>query len=429
MSHAANAKRLPWYGLIFAVILALLLVLAVMSYTGAFRSTRDVTMYADQGGNQLSLGAQVKLHGVVVGTVTDMGVSGDRAKLTLGLDTSFVRDIPSNVEARILPKTLIGQDYIDLIVPAQASSTRIAVGDVIGQDRTATAVELETALNNLLVTLHDVPPQKLVITLNALASSLNGRGAELGRTLTTLQRYLGGLNPVLPTAIADMKALTMVSKTYNRAAPHLLDALKSFTTTARTLVAQQANLDLLYRQVTGAADTTTAFLQANGDNLISLVATSRRTLRILATYAPEYPCLLSQLAGLVPRVDKAFGKGTARPALHVLLQVSPGRGKYIPGRDKPAYADTRGPRCYPIMRLAPQYPDGVPINDGSYAPPSSAKGVSLSGSALAGAATVPNSTAESNLIGRMFGGQGGSAPSFASLLLGPILRGSQVSVR
>lgn len=425
MNAAPDASRLRLLGLGFVGVLTVALVLSVLVYRGTFRSHRDVTLYAAQGGDQLSVGAQVKYHGVVVGTVRKLDVAGHEAKLTLGLNPDYTHLIPSNVHARILPKTLIGQDYVDLVSPAHPSGTAIAAGDVISRDHSATAVELETALNSLLTTLNEVPPQKLAVTLNAMAGALDGRGAELGRTLDTFEQYLAGLNPAVPTFVADLRALARTTKTYDQAAPDLLDALDNFTTTARTLTTQRAGLDRLYHDVTGAADRTSSFLDANGDNLIGLVADSRSTLSTLARYAPEYPCLLEQLAGLVPRVDDAFSNG----ALHATIQVTVNRGKYKPNRDEPAYTDQRGPACYPIMRLAPQYPPGGPVQDGSFAPGSSATGSGPIAAPVTSPASVPNSPAESKLIGGLFGNGGTSAPSFASLLLGPLLRGNEVDVK
>ena len=425
MNEAPSDSRLRLLGLSFVGVLVATLVLSVLVYNGTFRAHRDVTLYAAQGGDQLGVGAQVKYHGVVVGTVRKLDVAGSDAKLTLGLDPSYTHLIPKNVTARILPKTLIGQDYVDLVAPEHPSSARIAAGDIITKDRSATAVELETALNSLLTTLNEVPPAKLAVTLNAMASALDGRGAQLGRTLDTFEQYLSGLNPSVPTFVADLRASVKTSDTYDKASPELLAALDNFTTTARTLTAQRAGLERLYGDVTGASDQTTSFLKGNGDNLIDLVADSRSTLSILARYAPEYPCLLNQLAGLVPRVDEAFGDG----ALHATIQVTVARGKYVPHQDEPAYIDRRGPACYPIMRLAPQYPTGGPVQDGSVAPANGAPGSGPISGPVTSPRSVPNSPAESDLISLLFGTKGQAAPSFASLLLGPLLRGNEVDVK
>src|SRR5262249_189996 len=62
---------------------------------------------------------------------------------------------------------------------------------------------------------------------------------------------------------------------------------------------------------------------ANSANIIKLNADSVATLRILARYSPEFPCVLKDLADFVPAADKLLGKGTRQPGLHVQPVASP----------------------------------------------------------------------------------------------------------
>jgi len=62
--------------------------------------------------------------------------------LDLALSPGEVGSIPSNVTARILPKTLFGEKYVELEIPVDASSRPIAAGDVIEQS----SVSIETRL-------------------------------------------------------------------------------------------------------------------------------------------------------------------------------------------------------------------------------------------------------------------------------------------
>jgi hypothetical protein len=80
------------------------------------------------------------------------------------------------------------------------------------------------------------------------------------------------------------------------------------------------------------------------------------------------------MAALDPIVRKTFGEGTNKPGLHALVAVGPSRGKYIPG-EEPQYIDKRGPTCYEGAKYSPQnpisqYPNGVPLKDGSKPPTS-----------------------------------------------------------
>jgi phospholipid/cholesterol/gamma-HCH transport system substrate-binding protein len=359
------AARLPLIGLGFLVILAALVTAAIVDYSGGFQRRVEVTLVVPDAGNQLGLGAQVKLHGAVVGTVEAIDTDGDGAVLTLWLDPDRVDLIPANTVARILPKTLVGQDYVDLVVAEQPSTARIAAGDTIARDTSASAVVLESALDSLLDVLEALPPQQVSSTLNAVATALEGRGATLGTTLTTLGDYLGELNPSIPTLADDFRGLARLSETYEAAAPDLLAAFDDLTTTAGTLSEREGELDTLLTRFRRTGDELELFLDANAQNLVDVAADNRSTLATLATYAPQFPCLLDQLAGLVPRVDEIFGKGEERPSLRITLRVTQSRGKYLPNQDEPEYADTRGPRCYEIVRIAPQDPEGGPLRDGT----------------------------------------------------------------
>jgi len=59
-------------------------------------------------------------------------------------------------------------------MPAQPAQARLTAGTVITQNHAADAVELEKVLNNLLPLLRASEPDKLGITLTALAQGLQG---------------------------------------------------------------------------------------------------------------------------------------------------------------------------------------------------------------------------------------------------------------
>ena len=104
--------------------------------------------------------------------------------------------IPANVSARLLPKTLFGERYVDLVTPPTGAVGRhIAEGDTIGQDRTTVAIELEKVFEDLLPLLRTVQPEKLAMTLNALASALEGRGTRLGENLVLVDSYFKADQP------------------------------------------------------------------------------------------------------------------------------------------------------------------------------------------------------------------------------------------
>jgi virulence factor Mce-like protein len=426
-------------GVAFLMVVTCLVALPIAKYSGAFSSGVPVTLRVDHTGLQLDKRSDVKIRGLVVGEVTSLSSSGGAATVGLMLKPEMVPLIPDNVSARLLPKTLFGEKYVSLILPERPSARPLSAGDVIPQDRSFAAIELDSALDHLLPLLTDVPPQELASTLGAISGALRGRGHQLGDTLVRTRQLVSGLNTALPQLQEDITRTADLADTYTRAAPDLLAALADLSVTTRTVAEQRQNLAQLWVSVTGASEDLRGFLQDNRENLIALTADSRPTLESLARYAPEYPCLLHSIAVLVPQLDRAFGVGTRQPGLHIYLEVTNNRGKYLPGVDEPRYQEDRGPRCYPVRdgTKFPEYPGG-PIHDGSTSPPTGrgdpSPGVGpASTPPQAAGMGLPNSPAEQQFLAALLApagaAQAAGIPSWTSFLLGPLLRGTEVTLR
>lgn len=426
-------------GLGFLVVVSSLIAGSIAKYNGVFADHVPVTLRADHAGNQLQERSDVKIRGVVVGTVSEVSTTGEAATVQLSMQPEKIEMIPGNVTARLLPKTLFGEKYVALVIPDDPSEQSLSAGDVIGQDRSSTAIELQRVLDDLLPLLQAVRPQDLASTLNAMSQALQGRGADLGETLVLLQRYVSRLNTELPNIKADISGLADLTDTYSQAAPDLLHALEDLTVTSATVVEQRENLSQLYATVTRAANDTTGFLEINRNNVIALADTSRPTLEVLAKYAPEYPCLLGQLAELVPRLNETLGVGSDQPGAHLTIELIPdSRGPYRPG-EEPEYNDERGPYCYPaeVPGNHPQYPQpGGPFEDGSDPPTAgggNGPGVQTRPQSTGFSLGLPNSRAEQRFVAALLATANGTdpaeVPGWSTLLVGPLLRGSEVSLR
>ncbi|WP_237405269.1 MCE family protein [Actinacidiphila reveromycinica] len=403
--RGSGAARRRTAGIIFLLVPALLAWLAVAVYDKSFTDSATVTVDTGSAGNEMNQGADVKLRGVVVGRVTAIHANGTGARLTLAIDPGKLHQIPAGVTAQMLPTTLFGERFVALVPPVGTSSggPSLAAHTTIPQDRSADAVELEQVLDNVMPLLTAVQPQKLAATLNAVSTALDGRGGELGSTLVRLDQYLTRLNPQLPALTDDIKQLVTVSTTYAEAAPDIVQALTDFTETSGTIAEQQANLSTLYGSATATAQDLTTYLRQNQQNLIHLAADSRGTLQLLAEYAPSFPCTLRTLADFVPAMDKALGKGTDEPGLHVNVTAVASRGKYVAGKDTPVYDASGGPQCYPVPYTG------------------------------RGTAPIANSPQENELVNELLAPSMDTAPQdlpdWSSLLTGPVYRGAEVTVK
>ncbi len=194
------------YGVAFLVVVAALIGLSIASFQKVFTDVVMVTLETDRIGSQLQTSSDVKIRGLIVGEVRSIATTGDGARLSLALKPEMVGQIPADVSARLLPKTLFGERFVDLVPPAGAPGEPIRDGATIRQDHTTVAIELEKVFADLLPLLRTVQPEKLAATLNALASTLDGRGTRLGQNLVLVDRYFTKLNPHLPAIQADISA-------------------------------------------------------------------------------------------------------------------------------------------------------------------------------------------------------------------------------
>ncbi len=412
MKGATVRRRLA--GVVFLLVPALLVWLSVAVYDKKFTDDATVTVLARSVGNEMHPNAEVKLRGVVVGEVRDIRADGEGARLTLAIQPDKLDQVPADVTAQMLPTTLFGERFVALVPPSRNPSARtLRSGDTIPQDRSGNAIELEQVLDHVLPLLTAVKPEKLSATLTAVSQALEGRGDQLGRTLVTLDAHLKKLNPQLPVLNRDIARLVKVSHLYADAAPDVLDALSDFTTTSGTIADQQAELAELHGTTTASAQDLTAFLRQNKDNLIRLAKAGRPTLELLARYSPSFPCTLRTLAGFVPVMDKALGKGTDQPGLHVDVTAVPSLGKYVPGKDTPSYGAGGGPHCY-----------AVPYNG---TPAAAAAAAAVPGLGL------PNSPQENQLVNELMAPELKKAPQdlpdWSSVLTGPVYRGAEVTLK
>jgi phospholipid/cholesterol/gamma-HCH transport system substrate-binding protein len=364
---------------VFLLVFALLIWFSLALYHKQFTPVSTVTLYTDSVGNEMHIGAGVMLRGVQVGEVRSISADGTGARLELAIQPGMVPQLPANVTAEMIPTTLFGERYVDLLIPAQPATARLTAGSVIRQDHSADAVEVEQVLNNLLPLLQASEPDKLSIILTAIAQGLQGRGKELGQTLVTLDSVLRRYNPHLAALDTDIRELAGVARTLNQASPSLLQALDDFTVTSRTLTSERASFAALYATVTTASNDLHAFVGANSGNIIRLSTDSTASLQILARYSPEFPCVLKDLVNFEPAANKLLGKGTKQPGLHVQANVVPEyvNARYLPNVDTPKYGDNLGPHCYSVPFK------GITLNDGT-SPISSGAGGS-NGAASAGA--------------------------------------------
>ena len=427
MRLARNFKLL---GIVFLAMLLGGVYLTYGIFTKRFTEYDEVTLRTSTIGLQLPARADVKIRGVIVGEVLASDTVSTGAELTLGIFPSELASIPADVTGSIVPKTLFGEKYVSLVVPENPSPDPIEAGTVI--ERTAIATEVEKVLSDLYPLLRTVQPAEINQTLNALATALEGRGELIGENLETVDSYLKRINPQIPAIVEDLRLTARVSDTYAAVMPEIAQILDNTVKTTGTLEGREAKVRALFTDVAAFSDTARGFLEVNGDNLIRLGEVSEAQLRVFAKYAPELNCLTRGIVEVGKLQAEAFRNFT----LHIVLETLPAQPRGYTAQDVPRLGEDRGPSCLGLPN--PPYSQSNPLghqpdlNDGVDEP--TGKGTSRAATDYdRSGAALPGSREESallkSLLGPTLGVTAADVPDLGVLLVGPMARGAEVSLR
>ena len=415
-------------GLVFLCLVMAGVYLTYGIFSKKFVDYDTVTLDASTIGLQLPSRADVKIRGVIVGEVLGFDTTADGAQVKLGLYPDKIDTIPANVTGSIVPKTLFGEKYVSLVVPDHPASQHIEAGDTITHTQVAT--EVEKVLNDLYPLLRTVQPAAINQTLNALATALEGRGEEIGKNLETVDSYLKRINPQIPKIVDDLRLTANVSDTYSQVMPQIAQILRNTVKTTSTLRDRSAKLNALFTNVTSFSNTARDFLDQNGDNLIHLSRVGEEQLRVLARYSPEFPCLTKGIVNAGKLQAQAFRGFT----LHIVLETLPHQPRGYTSRDVPRLGDNRGPNCLHLpnppwsqsnpVRHQPNFNDGVdePTGKGTDRVAPDYYRTDLAGSRQ-------ESDLLKSLLGPALGETATDVPDLGVLLVGPLARGAEVSLR
>jgi virulence factor Mce-like protein len=313
-----------------------LLVLFFVWLSGAFfgqffTKYDDVKLTTSKSGLALSKRADVKLRGMIVGVVRDVGVENGRVVMDLGMDPKVIDRVPADVRAEIVPKTLFGEKYIDLIPTSASGGAPLKAGDVITDAKVP--VEFEQFFNDVYPILTAVPPDKVAYTLTALANTLQGRGDELGATLDETNAYLAKLNPETQEAVDNIVALGKVSDSYAGQMDDFGQLLRNSAKISDTVVDKKKELADLFDETDGLSDVLHDFFAAAGDDIIATAHNSVKPLSVSAKYSKIFPCWLKGEDALFrDRLDSVFKNNT----LHIDIElVAPQATKYDVNTEHP----------------------------------------------------------------------------------------------
>lgn len=409
-------------GVCYLAVLVVAVTLLLMQSRGDFTDVFHATAVVSDVGDGLPTGSDVKLRGVLVGSVGSVDSQAGAAHnvIELNLKPQYANGIPASVKARIIPTNIFGSPSVDL-VPAAGDTSSLASGAVIPGDDSAEALQLQTAMTKLKDILTAVEPAKLDAALSGIAQALSGRGPQLNSMIGRLDDYLTALNPHASTFSHDISSLASALDTIQQTAPALLDTVDSSPTTTKTIVDKQQQLAAALAGGATAVDTVNGFLGDNVNRVITITKDLRPVVHAVSAQSAQIPVSFKALGSGAAALAQAFPGPSNKLTIDLVFSLSP----FSPytAADCPRYPGMNGPNCgnpVPHKDIAP--PPLPPPAPTPVQPPTPAPGVPAP--VVQGGTVGPvGSQSEMDQLNTLIGG---SAGSLADLLLGPILRGMTV---
>jgi phospholipid/cholesterol/gamma-HCH transport system substrate-binding protein len=239
-------RELALQGVVFIVVMVLLGGMLSMKLKGEFGDTIPVSAQLQTVGGSLRPGVDVKMRGMAVGKVGDLQAESGHVNVDLNIERRHADRIPSNVQARVLPASVFGTSYVDLVIPdAAGGASPIRAGDIVRQDSSQGTVELQTALDSIDQLVDALGPSELATALHTAASVLDGRGEDLGEAIDQFTSYIDKFEPMFPKVREDLRLLAVNLNAVARNAPDLLEATDDGRITLNKLVKRQKKLEKL----------------------------------------------------------------------------------------------------------------------------------------------------------------------------------------
>jgi phospholipid/cholesterol/gamma-HCH transport system substrate-binding protein len=184
---------------IFALVTVVTLTLMIIFYLrlpatfglGTYNVTADFV-----AGGGLYKNANVTYRGVAVGRVKSVGLNPNGVDAQMRLNSGT--PIPSNVTATVKSVSAIGEQYIDLVPPAQPSATKLRNGSRIDRANTRIGQNVAELLKRSEKLVNSLSDTRLRELLHETFTAANGSGPELARLLESARLLVDEANANYP---------------------------------------------------------------------------------------------------------------------------------------------------------------------------------------------------------------------------------------
>jgi virulence factor Mce-like protein len=281
---------------------------SVLGGGGDERADTHLTVYFERA-VALYPESRVKVMGLDAGRILDVVPEGDQVRVEISVDADV--PIPADVNAAIVPLSLIGERNVVLQPAWQPGDERIADGATIPVERTSIPAEPDEALQAFTDLAHDLDPDEVARLVSEGAESLDGRGQDLNAALEQagdLAQLVAREDDSLVEVAADLDQLASTLSTRDEQLGRVLDGFADATS---VLADERQEIEALIAGLGDLAETGNELVAAHEDHLPEDLAQLSRAGRAAQVNVDALQILLRALAansrGLIGAHDEELG--------------------------------------------------------------------------------------------------------------------------
>jgi phospholipid/cholesterol/gamma-HCH transport system substrate-binding protein len=281
-------------GLVLTVGLGLWLTL---SYFGVWTSDAKVSVEVERIGDAIGPGAKVRYHGIIVGRVLRLSDHGDGYRLHLLVNGDHSKSIPANATARILPSTVFGSEYVELLADKDAADdAHLVSGDVLAADSSEATLSLMKSFDEAERLISAVDAEDINRITGKLAPALDGKGDDIKDFLERTDRVVTDFNRDLPTVWETLTLANGALDTIADIEPDLTSAMGHARTTTDTIAEQDKTIGSVLNGSAKVVDRADTLLADLDDVLLTFVQRLERLTGLAADNGPAVQQILANFA-------------------------------------------------------------------------------------------------------------------------------------
>jgi len=260
--------------------------------------------------------SRIKVMGADVGLVTGIEIDGDQVCVDMQIDEHV--PLPADVQAAILPLTLIGERNILLHPPWKPGDERIEPGTRITDTRIP--VEPDDVLRALTELVEAIDPERVERFLADAAAAVDGRGESFNNALRQGARLTQVIAERDQQLLAVADTLRQLAAQLNSRDEQLRRLIDAYADTTRVLAEERAQIERFLESMTTLIDEGAVLIETYEEHLAEDLATVAEIALVLRANVAS----LDQFIAALPSVADVLRRGYDEETHSILIRLDGG---------------------------------------------------------------------------------------------------------